>query len=138
MSIHPWNPAAWTRRIPHPAQSWVRHGSPSFHLQVWRHNALQRPNTSTRCDRRTTNVEAFREKQNFSLGYLFVYLFLLLVVDFHAYRGYEYTHKRGIEADQTRITGVSITHNLGRFLPQFLTLQRLTPSPVSLYYSYNF
>jgi hypothetical protein len=39
------------------------------------------------------------------------------LVDFHAYRGYEFTHKRGIEADQTRITGVSFTHNLGRELP---------------------
>jgi hypothetical protein len=60
------------------------------------------------------------------------------LVDFHAYRGYGYTHKRGIEADHTRITGVSTTHNLGRFLPQFLTLLRLTPSPVSLYDSYNY
>jgi len=29
-------------------------------------------------------------------------------VDFHAYRGYGFTHKRCIEADQTRITGISL------------------------------
>jgi hypothetical protein len=29
------------------------------------------------------------------------------LADFHAYCGYEFTHKRGIEADQIRITGVS-------------------------------
>jgi hypothetical protein len=33
------------------------------------------------------------------------------LIAFHAYRGYGFTHKRGIEADQTRITGVSSTHN---------------------------
>ena len=35
------------------------------------------------------------------------------LVDFHAYRGYGFTHKQGIEGDQIRITGVSFTHNRG-------------------------
>jgi hypothetical protein len=40
-----------------------------------------------------------------------------MFADFHAYLGYEFTHKLGIEIDPARITGVSFTHNRGTRLP---------------------
>jgi hypothetical protein len=46
--------------------------------------------------------------------------FLILLwklADFHAYAGYEFTHKQGIEANFERITGVSFTHKRGTKTP---------------------
>jgi len=35
------------------------------------------------------------------------------MADFHAYLGYEFTHKRGIEGYPTRIIGVCFAHKRG-------------------------
>jgi hypothetical protein len=49
---------------------------------------------------------------------------------FHAYLGYEFTHKLGIETDPVRIIGVSFTHNRGTRLPYPIAEKRFAPSPV--------
>jgi hypothetical protein len=49
---------------------------------------------------------------------------------FHAYLGYEFTHKLGIETDPVRIIGVSFTHNRGTRLPYPIAEKRFAHSPV--------
>ena len=49
---------------------------------------------------------------------------------FHAYLGYEFTHKLGIETDPVRIIGVSFPHNRGTRLPYPIAEKRFAPSPV--------
>ena len=53
------------------------------------------------------------------------------LMDFHAFQGYEFTHKRGIQAHRVSILGVCLTHERGIMRVQSYVFQQFMLIPVS-------